>query len=179
MIITICGKPGSGKSTVARYLAKKLHYRFVSIGDQARKIAAGMGISIVELSKRAEKDKKIDRMIDSFHLKYKNKDNIVMDSRIAFYFFPKSLKIFLNVSPEIAAKRILSAKRSTEKEKTFREALKEVKKRFQVDRKRYKKYYNIDIYDFRNYDIAIDTSKIGINDMNLLVEKTVRKFLKQ
>ena len=151
MIITVCGKPGSGKSTLARYLAKKFHYKFVSIGDEARKIAVRMGISIVELSKRAEKYKKIDRMIDSFHFKYKYKDNVVMDSRIAFHFFPKSLKIFLNVSPEIAAKRILAAKRFTEKEKTLKEALQEIKKRFQVDRRRYKKYYNVDIYSIKNY----------------------------
>ncbi len=38
-IITIAGKAGCGKSTVADLLARKLNYRVLSSGDQMRKIA--------------------------------------------------------------------------------------------------------------------------------------------
>lgn len=179
MIITVCGKPGSGKSTLAKYLAKKFHYKFISIGNEARKIASKLRISIIELSKRAEKDKKIDKLIDSINLKYKNKDMHVIDSRIAFYFFPKSLKIFLNIRPEIAAKRILATKRPTERMKTFKETLKEIKERFRIDRRRYKRNYGIDIYNIKNYDIVIDTSAMDIAEMNHFAEKAVRKFIKE
>jgi len=177
MIITICGKPGSGKSTLARYLAEKFHYRFVSIGDEARKLAKKMKISVLEMSKLAEKDEKIDKKIDSIHLKFKHNKNVVMDSRVAFYFFPKSLKIFLNVSPEIAAQRILGAKRATEHTKNYRETLKEVGERLLSEQRRYKKYYNVDIYSVKNYDIIIDTSNISIDEMECLAEAAVQKFL--
>ena len=177
MMITICGKPGSGKSTVARYLAERLHYKFVSVGNEARKIAKKMNISVLELSRLAEKDEKIDKLIDSTHLKYKNISRIVMDSRVAFYFFPKSLKIYLNVRPEVAARRILGAKRPTERVKNFKETLKQVKERIVFEQRRYKKYYNVDIYDVKNYDVIIDTSNLGLDEMDCLVEKVVRKFI--
>ena len=177
MMITVCGKPGSGKSTLARHLAKKFHYRFVSIGDLVRKLGKKMGLSVLEISKLAEKDKKIDKMIDSYHLKYKHKDNIVMDSRIAFHFFPKSLKIFLTSRPEFAARRILSAKRSSEKARSYSEILGEIKERTLVERRRYKKTYNVDIFDPKNYDIIIDTSNIGINEMECIAETAIRKVL--
>jgi len=177
MLITVCGKPGSGKSTLARYLAKKFHYKFISIGDLVRKLGKKMGLSVLEITKLAEKDKKIDKMIDSYHLKYKQEDNIVMDSRIAFHFFPKSLKIFLTSKPEFAARRILSAKRSSEKVKTYSQTLKEIKERTLIERRRYKKTYKVDIFDPKNYDIIIDTSNIGINEMECIAGAAIRKVL--
>ena len=38
MIITISGLPGSGKSTIGKMLAKKLGYKFYSMGDLRGKI---------------------------------------------------------------------------------------------------------------------------------------------
>ena len=39
MIITITGLPGSGKTSVAKHLAKHLHIKHYSMGDLFRKIA--------------------------------------------------------------------------------------------------------------------------------------------
>jgi len=64
MIITISGKAGSGKSTVAKQLAKKLNLKHYSIGDIMRKLAKEKNISLNELSKLAEKDKTIDLTLD-------------------------------------------------------------------------------------------------------------------
>ena len=46
MIITISGKPGSGKSTVAKEAAKKLKLKYYCIGDFQRKIARKKSISL-------------------------------------------------------------------------------------------------------------------------------------
>ncbi len=64
MIITISGIAGSGKSTVAKLLAKRLGYRHYSIGDFMREMAKERKVSLLELSKEAEKGHSIDKELD-------------------------------------------------------------------------------------------------------------------
>jgi len=66
VIITISGKPGSGKSTVARALASRAGMDHVSAGEFMRLIAVEQGISVLALSAIAETDGgEIDRKIDA------------------------------------------------------------------------------------------------------------------
>ena len=51
MRITISGKAGSGKSTVAKLLSEKLNLRHYSIGDLMRAIADEKGLNLLELNK--------------------------------------------------------------------------------------------------------------------------------
>lgn len=176
MIISISGTPGSGKTTLAKFLAKKLKLKLYLVGEMVRKIAEKKGISIFELDKAAVNESRIDREIDRIHSKLKNKDNFVIDSRIAFHFFPNSLKIFLFCKPEIAAKRIFKSRRPEEK-MNFKQTLQEIRQRNKIDRLRYKKYYHVDIDNLANYDLTIDTSKMKMNEMNNAVLKAVKKFL--
>jgi len=64
VIITIGGTAGSGKSSVAKELAKRLGYKFYSAGDVRRKYALSKGISLAELNKQGEKDPFSDKMVD-------------------------------------------------------------------------------------------------------------------
>src|SRR3989338_7586745 len=96
MIITIAGTPGAGKSSVAKLVAKKLKLKHYSTGDYMRQIALKRNISLMELSKIAEKDKTIDKELDNWQIKSgKTKDNFVIDSRLGFYFIPHSIKVLL------------------------------------------------------------------------------------
>ena len=89
MIITISGIAGSGKSTVAKLLAKKLNYKHYSIGDFMRQIAKERKLTLLELSKQAEKDNSIDKELDKKQIELgKTKDNFVIDSRLGFHFCP-------------------------------------------------------------------------------------------
>ena len=64
-IITISGDLGSGKTSVSKILIEKLGYERFSVGDAWRKVAENEGVSILELNKRAEKDKSIDLKVDN------------------------------------------------------------------------------------------------------------------
>lgn len=165
MIISISGTPGSGKSTIAEYLAKKLNMKFYSVGEIAREIAAKKHIRIDKLSELAIKNKQIDMEIDKIHKILENEDNFVIDSRIAFKFFPSSLKIFVYCRPRVAAERIFNAKRKTEKTKTLKDVLQEIKKREKLDVKRYKNIYGVNFEDKKNYEIVFDTSNIDKKEM--------------
>ena len=64
MIITISGDLGSGKSSVCKAINKEFGMKHFSVGDFVREMAAKRGLSLMELSKQAEKDSGIDKEID-------------------------------------------------------------------------------------------------------------------
>ncbi|OYT32879.1 cytidylate kinase [Candidatus Woesearchaeota archaeon] len=182
MIITISGTPGSGKSTVAKGIAERLGYEHFSAGDFMRKLAEEKNTSLQELMKKAEKNKTIDKMIDEQTKKLaKEKDDFVIDSRLAFHFIPESIKIFLKTDELVAAKRILRDimrnKRKTESEiKTLKDAENLIKKRLESEKKRYKKYYGLDYLDEENYDFVLDTTGLVPEEaidkvMNFIINK--------
>jgi cytidylate kinase len=177
MIVTISGRIGSGKSTVADALAKKLKFRHFSTGDVMRKIAEEKHITPVELNRLAEKDPSFDRALDEKTAELgKKEDNFIMDSRLAFHFIPNSAKIFLDVSADVAADRIFRQKRAEEKENVSLEKTREkIKEREELEIKRYARLYSLDYTDASNYDLVIDTSKL---DVGRIVKKIV-DFLKK
>ena len=161
--ITITGALGSGKSTVAKSIAQILGLEYYSTGSAQRKIAQQMGITTLELNKKAEEDKSIDDQIDNV-IRSMNCDGnaYVVDSRLAWHFMPDSVKIKLDVEKEEAAKRIFNDKnRSNEKNyQTTEEAFNATVARRQSERERFLKYYNVDIEDDKNYDLIIDTTSL-------------------
>ena len=176
MIITIAGKPGSGKSTVAKLVAKELRYKHYSIGNLMRQVAKEKNVSLLKLSRLAEKNPKIDLLLDKKSaLLGKQKDNFVMDTRLGFYFIPHSIKIFLDVNLNTAAKRILKNKRKNEKYKNIKEAKKKLLERMKSEKMRYKKYYNINHFDKKHFDIVINTSKKSPKLIKEHILKKIRK----
>ncbi len=174
MIITISGKAGSGKSTAAKELAKKLKLKHYSIGDLMRQIAKEKNMSLNELSKSAEKDKSIDLALDKKQIELRNKTDFVIDGRLTAYFIPyANLKVFLECNDKVRAERILKDKREDEKSKSINEITKKIKKREQSERKRYKKLYNVDYYDKKLYDLIIDTTNLNINGV---LEKIIKSI---
>jgi len=166
MIITISGKAGSGKSTIARQLAKKLNLKHYSIGDLMRQIAKDRKVSLNKLSKLAEKDKSIDIALDKKSIDLREENNFVIDGRLTAYFIHYAdLKIFLDCNDEVRAERILEEKRNDEKSKSIRELIKKIKQREQSERKRYENLYKIDYYDKNLYNLMIDTTNLSIEEV--------------
>ena len=177
MKITISGKPGSGKSTVAKKLAEKLGLRHFSAGDFMRDLAKEKEITLLELSQQAEVSDEIDKKTDLWaEAVGQADDNFVMDSRLAFNFIPNSVKIFLDVSEDEAARRIYHDMRPEEKENTSQGATYEnIKKREESEKKRYQQYYGIDYTNPDNYDLVVDTTGITVNH----VVKKILKFINE
>ena len=173
MIITIAGKAGSGKSTIARGIARKLNLKHYSSGDFMRGMAKEKGISLAELGKIAEKDESIDKEIDERQKKLgKEEDDFVIDGRLSAFFIPKAdFKIFLDCDDEVRAKRILGDDRGTENTNDIKETEEKIKKREDSEAKRYKEYYGFDYCDKNNYTVLIDTTE-------LTPEQIVEKILK-
>ena len=109
-----------------------------------RRIAKKRGVSLMELSKMAENDPSIDRELDEMTKRLADKDNLVIDSRLAFHFLPNSVKIFLDVDEKESAKRVFNDLRPEERENTsLKKTLENLRKRKLSEIRRYRNYYNI------------------------------------
>jgi len=173
MIITISGMPGSGKSSVAKELAKGLNLKHYSIGDLRGKIAMDKGMTLDELNKIGEKEDWTDKEADLYQKELGEKeDNFVIDGRLSYYFIPKSFKVFLDVNSRTGAERIFKDQREDEEKKESIEEMEQaIDQRFESDKKRYKKYYNINFPNKKDFDLVIDTT-------NLTLKQVVEKILK-
>lgn len=167
MIVTISGRPGSGKSVVATRVAEQLGVSHVSAGDFMREMAEERGMSILELSRSAEEHDSIDREIDDRTSRLAEwGGDFVMDARLGWHFVPQSVKIFLDVRPEVAARRVYGAGRGSERENVDLETTQRaIETRTASERDRYLGYYGVDYFDHGHYDLVIDTSDLSIEEV--------------
>ncbi|HID26230.1 MAG TPA: cytidylate kinase, partial [Methanosarcinales archaeon] len=99
MIITISGKPGSGKSTVAKALSDYFLMDLVSSGEVFRQLAKEQHKTLLEFGKLCESNPEIDRMIDERQKKIAQEhDNIIIEGRLSGYLIKADLKIWLKAS---------------------------------------------------------------------------------
>lgn len=149
---------------MARVLAAELGLDHVSAGDFMRQMAQERGVSILELSRTAEDDVAIDHEIDArTRMLGDTRNDFVIDARLAWHFLPQSIKVFLDVRPEVAAARIYGAQRGAEHENIDLEATKRaIEARSRSEFERYLRYYGIDYTDPGHFDLVVDTSELDI-----------------
>ncbi len=177
MILAISGTAGSGKSTFAKELAKKLKYDHFSMGDLQRELAKERGLTIRELGELEKKDPKYDHMIDEKQKKLgESRDRFVIDSWLAAKFIPNAIKIFLDGNIDVRVKRRLNQGREEEHFKGREEAKNDMLKRQKINRDRFLKFYNFDFMDMNKYDIVIDTTDLGKGEVIDRIMKGIQKL---
>lgn len=161
MIITISGKPGSGKSTIAKMLAEKYNLKKYSTGDFFRAKAKEKGLSLKKYSQLAEQAKEHDNETDLWQTELgKKENNFIIDGRLSHKFIPNAIKIFLDVKKEVGSLRIMNEKREEEKAIDEKHALYLWETRADSEQKRFHEYYKIDHHDHSQYDFVLDTSDL-------------------
>ena len=160
MIITLWWKAWSWKWTVSKLLAEKLNYEIISIGTLKRKLAEEMWLSILEFNllwEKPENQKEFDLKFEEYQKSLDVNSGILLESRLWFLCQPHAFKVFLDVSDEVASKRILWDNRTTDNYDSFESTLQATKERNESDRNRYIKLYWIDLWNKSNYDFMIST----------------------
>jgi len=164
-IITIGGKIGAGKTTLAKRLAEELGYDELHIGHIFRELAREKDMPIEEFYAALGRDPDIERAVDRQQADFmKLNDDIVMQGRMAWFFAKESpfpaFNIFLTVDPEVGAER--SGKRKENLGKSVREMIAQNAKREATENERYEELYGIE--DFQSpghYDLVLDTSTMS------------------
>ena len=164
--VVINGDLGSGKSTVSMLLARRLGIRRVSVGSLYRELASQRGVTALELNLHAELDDKIDHYVDQLQRDIARSDErLVVDSRLAWFFFADALKVHLITEPTIAAARVLGRTTSVENYATIDEARAHLASRSESERARFLIRYGADKTRLRNYDVVCDTTRATPQDI--------------
>ena len=176
MIITITGKPCSGKGTVAKEFCKKYNFEYMCTGDMFRSYAKQFGYdNILTFQQEDPRIKQIDKLVDDNTInigKTRIKDNIVIDSRMAWHFIPNSFKVFIDVNDKVAGERLISANRETEQTTDLNQAIQSLKSRWNIENARYMELYNTNNLTLNNYDLVVDSSNLTPEEvMNIIYEK--------
>lgn len=184
-IITLSGKPGSGKSSTSDKVSELLGYTHYSTGDFVREISKQRGLSLSEFNERAANDHTLDEAIDERLRKLRNDHNIVIDARLGFYWIPESFKVYLDLNIDVATARIFkdavsNAKRGVETEGAIsvNQVQTEVRNRLQSEKSRFRSIYGVDPFDTSHFDLVVDTSRHSPQTVALAIFDNYKKWLK-
>lgn len=184
MIITIAGKPGSGKSTASKAIATELGYQHFSSGDLFRAIAKEKKIDLLTANFAAEQESEIDHLVDKRLQDIgASEEQVVIDSRLAWHWMPMSFKVYLDLDLRVAAERILNALDPTRIDiehipESPAEYAGELQHRLDSEARRYKALYDANPYDTRNYDLVVDTEKNSPEQVRDLILDSYQQWLR-
>jgi cytidylate kinase/H/ACA ribonucleoprotein complex subunit 4 len=159
--ITISGPPGSGKSTVAALLAERLKVDLFSTGALFRSLAKEVGLSLEEFGRRAEGDWNIDRALDERMLQLlREKEQGIFEGRLTGYLAHRhgipAFKVYLDAPLDVRVRRIMKREGGT-----CAAVQRAVEERERSEQQRYERIYGLDLQDRSYYDLVIDTSSRG------------------
>lgn len=183
-IITLGGKPGSGKSTTSKKLAEALGYDRFSSGDIFREAAKNRGLDILSINRTAETEKAIDLEVDEKLRQIgASSDNLVIDSRMAWHWMPYSFRVYLDLDILEAAKRItkgMDPKRMEAEHIPPEPELyaKQLEERLKSEAKRYEDLYQQNPYDPANYDLVVDTAQNNPTEVTETILSAYEDWLK-
>lgn len=161
--IAISGELGSGKTVLSKKLNEALGIEIKSVGKIQRELAQKYGMTTLEFNKYMETHPEIDQECDDMVASYGNTDDsLIIDSRLAWNFVPNSMKIHLLVDSMVAAQRVIADNiRNNEHYTDINDAHQKLVERKESETLRFKQQYKLDINDFNNYNLIVDTSYVS------------------
>jgi len=172
LVVCISGMAGTGKSTLAKKLAKKYHLSYYSGGDALKALAAEAGYDAsshgwwespegLRFLEKREKDLKFDKAVDTKLMEYAKQGNVLLDSWTMPWLLKTGFKIWLAASVEKRAERIARRDRFTVKE-----ALEVLKEKEARTKNIYKTLYGFDLgEDFEPFNLVLDTDNLNADEV--------------
>lgn len=171
-VIVVSGPPGSGSTSVARELAKRLRFRYFVPGKLQKKLGKSEWESKAALQAWSTKkggSRKFHENLDKLQIKEAKKGDIVMCGKLSIHFLKdiSDCKVWLDVPLKMRAQR--TAKRDGI---SVKEAMKEISERQRIERREWKRIYGFDyFYQKKIADFVFDSS-------GLTLGQTVNKIMK-
>jgi predicted cytidylate kinase len=168
-VVTISGLPGSGTTTVAKMLAERTNLKYINVGMIFRELAEKNKMSLEFFEKYCEEHPEIDIELDKKQEEMMKKGNVIMEGRLSGWIAHlkkiPAFKVWLDCDEKERIRRVIEREGGD-----FFEKKTETKKRIESEKRRYRKFYGIDIEDKSIYDLIIDTT-------NMPPEEIVEKIL--
>jgi len=176
MRITVSGLPGSGTTSLSRYLAERHGFDMISAGEVFRQLAREHNMELAAFGRLAEEDPSYDKMIDARQKEIaQTQNNIIVEGRLSGWMVPQAdLKIWLYAPIGCRIKRIATRDEVTD-EKTA-EAL--TLEREACEAGRYLSYYDIDINDLSIYHLVLDSERWNIEGLGAIVDTAISQLKK-
>lgn len=182
MIITVTGKPCSGKGAASKILCEKYGFDYLCAGDIMRDIAEQEGYeNVLDFQLNSPNVKEVDKFIDNKIAaigKQRVKDNLLIDSRLAWHFVEKSFKVFVDVEIETACERLIAANRKHEQATSKTHAEQLLTNRWNTENERYLELYKTNNTNKNNYDFVIDSTNLSPEQMADMIYKAYQEFEK-
>lgn len=169
LVVCISGLAATGKSTVARRLAKALNVKYVSGGQALKQLAIERGYSpggedwwekpegLKFLNERSS-NPEFDKLVDAKLIELASREDVVVDSWVLPWLLKDGYKVWLKADEEERAARL--AKRSGMPIDVAKEIL---RKRDSESQDIYKRLYGISLgSDLSPFDVVLDTT--GLNE---------------
>jgi cytidylate kinase len=172
LVVCISGMAGTGKSTLAKKLAKKYKLRYYSGGDALKALAAKEGYDSssrgwwespegLSFLEKREKNLEFDKAVDDKLLEYAQQGRVLLDSWTMPWLLKTGFKIWLVASVEKRAERI--AKRD---KISIKEALTVLKEKEARTKTIYKKLYGFALgEDFTPFNLVLDTNVLNAGEV--------------
>jgi len=179
ILILISGPHASGKTTIARAIAREFKLRYISAGEIFRNMAKERGMNLVQFTKYVEENPDIDYEIDNRMMEEMKKGNVVVDSQLAYFFSRRiSDKNIVKISMMVYADLEKRIQRLMGRDGLSREeAIREIRVREESERDRFKKLYGVELWALDDFDVVINTSHLAIEEAIDLCVSIVRKLL--
>jgi len=176
LVVTISGLHGTGKSTYAKKLAESFDLRYISAGALFREVAQKRGLSLQDLSLEASKKEELDRLVDCRTLAEAEKGDVVIDALLAAWMIRglANLKIHLFANDEVRIGRI--ARRDSV---SLEDAREETLYREDLERRRFKSFYDIDITDLSIYDLILNTGLVSPEGNMQVLESFIKAYINE
>ncbi|MCX8150500.1 MAG: cytidylate kinase family protein [Candidatus Bathyarchaeota archaeon] len=180
IVICISGMAGTGKSTLAKRLAKKYGLKYYSGGDALRDLASAEGYQAnsngwwespegLQFLEERKKNPSFDKAVDEKLMEYAAQGNVLLDSWTMPWLLKDAFKIWLSASFEKQAERIAQRDKMTIEE--ARQALQEKESRTKAI---YKKLYGFSLgEDFTPFDFILDTDTLSAEEVFQVLCKVI------
>lgn len=178
LVITIDGKSGAGKGSLARQIGEIMDIKVYSAGDFFRKIASDKDMSVEQLSREA--DIEVDKEVDRRTLEKGLNETCVIESRIASRVLGdySDLKIYLTADLEERASRTLKDQDERNAEEVVEDLEKKkqkIQERDSDNEDRYMNYYGVDFDDLEVFDVIMGNTDMSLEEQRQEIKKILRQ----
>jgi len=164
--IAISGYSGCGNTTATRNVGEKLNCEVFNY--TFRNLANDIGVTFEEIHKDASCNAIYDYLTDAMAMRIALKDEIIIGTRLAAWLTEADLRIWLTASLDERARRI-SSRENRQQEYSYEYFLYKTLKRDEQNRQRFIRLYGIDINQYSDLDLTINTQILTAEQVASLI----------